>query len=308
MTFQELTAVTGGHMLQCRKDRPVHHLLIDSRKAIISETSLFFALKGDRHNGHQFIPSLYEQGVRQFVVDEKIGIQQMPEANVIQVSSVPLSLQQVAAFHRKQFQIPVVGIAGSNGKTIVKEWLSQALTPDHLVIKNPGSFNSQVGVPLSVWNILPHHTFGIFEAGISRPGEMENLEKVIQPSLGIFTNLGSAHDEGFPDRLSKAREKSKLFSHCQKVVYCKDHVIVDQVMNEQKLPSFTWSFSPGADVQVQVPNQDQLILTHDLDRFIINLPFRDPALQENALHVAASGASGKCPACGSVPDSTGLPW
>src|SRR5260221_7751132 len=152
-------------------------------------------------------------GIRQFVVEKNIEIEKLPEANILNAPSAVNSLQAIGEAHRKEFQIPVVGICGSNGKTVMKEWLFQLLAQDYSIVKNPGSYNSQIGVPLSIWSMQPHHQLGIFEAGISQAQEMARLEKIIQPTIGIFTNIGTAHDEGFENTEQKIFEKLKLFAH-----------------------------------------------------------------------------------------------
>ncbi len=195
-------------------DGIIEHLLPDSRKVFSPGTSLFFALKGPRRDGHQFIPELYDKGVRNFVVSslpETIH----PDANYIEVDDTTDALQQLAAWHRSHFRIPVIGITGSNGKTIVKEWLYQLLHPDLNIVRSPRSYNSQTGVPLSVWQMNEHHALAIFEAGISRPGEMEKLEKVIRPTIGVMTSIGEAHSEGFISKQVKEKEKRILFRNAK---------------------------------------------------------------------------------------------
>ena len=197
ITFQNLADITQGKVIQLARDRNINHLVIDSRKAIATEDAVFFAIKGDRHDGHLFIASLYHSGMRQFIIEKEFDVRPFTEGNFIKVNSSVEALQKISAFHRNQFHIPIIGITGSNGKTIIKEWLYQLLSKDYKVVKNPGSYNSQIGVPLSVWQMQPHHELAIFEAGISRPEEMEKLHQVMQPTVGIFTNIGTAHDEGF---------------------------------------------------------------------------------------------------------------
>ncbi len=172
---------------------------------------MFFAIAGDRRDGHQFISELYKKGVRSFVVSQQVEISKFPEANFINVANTLEALQMLAASHRRKFSIPVIGITGSNGKTIVKEWLYQLLHQDYNIVRSPRSFNSQIGVPLSVWQMNEHHTLAIFEAGISKPGEMDKLEKIIQPTIGVLTNIGEAHSEGFNSVSQKEKEKRLLF-------------------------------------------------------------------------------------------------
>jgi len=196
----------------------IENLLLDSRKVYSPSSSLFFALRGPRRDGHQFIGELYKKGVRAFVVSEEQDAASHPSANFIYVSDTMNALQQLAIYHRGRFTIPVIGITGSNGKTIVKEWLYQLLHEDFHIVRSPKSYNSQIGVPLSAWQMDEHHTLAIFEAGISQPGEMEKLEKIIHPTIGILTNIGEAHNEGFADKSQKLSEKLKLFRNCQVLV------------------------------------------------------------------------------------------
>src|SRR6187402_1674676 len=185
MYFKQLEEITNGKIISATGNSIIKTLSIDSRKASADEGTLFFAIKGDRHDGHAYLEELYKKGIRLFVVEHAIEkISSFKDASILQVNSSVDALQKIAAFHRSQFTIPVIGITGSNGKTIVKEWLYQLLSVDKVVVKNPGSYNSQVGVPISVWQIQPQHQVGIFEAGISRPREMENLNQVIQPTIG----------------------------------------------------------------------------------------------------------------------------
>jgi Alr-MurF fusion protein len=194
-------------------DSIVDFLVLDSRKIYSPATSLFFALKGARRDGHLFIAEVYKKGVRNFVVSDPQETAAYPEADFILVKNTLEALQQLAAYHRKQFSIPVIGITGSNGKTIVKEWLYQLLHSDYNIVRSPKSYNSQIGVPLSVWQMNEQHTLAIFEAGISQPGEMEKLERIIQPAIGVLTNIGEAHSEGFISRKQKEEEKRILFKN-----------------------------------------------------------------------------------------------
>jgi len=200
----------------------IDYLLIDSRKIVFPETSLFFAISGPRRDGHQFIKEVYERGVRHFVVKKGFDGNDFSEAVFLHVPDVLAALQQLAAWHRKQFAIPVIGITGSNGKTIVKEWLYQLLQKEYHIVRSPRSYNSQIGVPLSVWQMNAEHTLGIFEAGISTVGEMKNLAEMIQPTIGVFTNLADAHSEGFADNRQKATEKALLFKNAASLVFSPD--------------------------------------------------------------------------------------
>jgi Alr-MurF fusion protein len=301
LTFDLLLSLTGGTALQFFREYPVQHLLTDSRKVSHPVPSLFFAIRGDWNNGHHYVPELYRQGVRQFIIESTADIpgehpdsmleEALPEANVVLVDSSLRALQQVAAWHRSRFELPVIGITGSNGKTIVKEWLAQLFSPDERVVKSPRSFNSQIGVPLSVWQLNEWHTLGIFEAGISRPGEMEHLERVIQPTLGIFTTIGTAHDEGFTDRKQKIEEKLKLFAGVEKLFYPRDYEELHAVVQEQNLPAFTWSRQHPADLQITHTRQDRkhtvLTARYQSQEVEVALPFLDDASVENATHCLA---------------------
>ena len=202
----------------------IQYLVTDSRKVVFPEQTLFFAIKGPRRSGLLYIPELYHRGVRNFVTEEAVDTALYPDAVFLEVADTVKALQQIAAYHRRQFSIPVIGITGSNGKTIVKEWLFRLLEKDHSIVRSPRSYNSQIGVPLSVWQMGPQHTLGIFEAGISAPGEMNALEAVIRPTIGILTNIGEAHSEGFGSNAEKLVEKSLLFQHTEAVVVAKDQV------------------------------------------------------------------------------------
>jgi len=284
VNFSQLEKITGGKYLLLSNNLPIHSLCIDSRKATESEGTLFFAIKGERNDGHLYINALYKSGVRQFVVEQPIhDLNSVPGANIILVQSCVEALQRLAAFHRRRLSIPIIGITGSNGKTIIKEWLYHMFSKDMVVVKNPGSYNSQVGVPLSVWQIQPHHQLGIFEAGISRPGEMEKLENVIRPTVGIFTNIGSAHDEGFKSQEEKIIEKLKLFKDTGVVVYCRDHGQLDDIISHSKIKTFSWGSSRFADVQISYQG-NSCVINYNKESLPLNLPFSDRASQENFLH------------------------
>ncbi|WP_210490032.1 bifunctional UDP-N-acetylmuramoyl-tripeptide:D-alanyl-D-alanine ligase/alanine racemase [Rufibacter aurantiacus] len=295
-TFKEIAQVVGGMLVQCNGTYPVQHLLTDSRKIANAVSSVFFAIRGEFHDGHQYLPELYAAGVRQFVVEDASGLMDLstfPEANVLLVSNSVHALQRLAAYHRRKFNIPVIGITGSNGKTIVKEWLAQLLSVSERVVKSPRSYNSQIGVPLSVWQINESHTIGVFEAGISLPGEMEHLASVLQPTIGVFTNLGPAHDEGFSSSDQKLQEKLKLFAHVEKLVFCADQPAVYEAIREAGLPTFAWSTHEHTAAQVQLKvlemhhGKTKVRFRYDGKGQDLTLPFSDEASLENALHCLA---------------------
>jgi alanine racemase len=282
--FSQLESITGGKVLSAPSDHPVISLVTDSRKAAGGEGVVFFAIKGEHHDGHKFIEALYTQGVRQFVIEYKTdAILRHTDCDVLLVDSSVNALQSIAAYHRAELKIPVIGITGSNGKTIIKEWLYQLLSEDYKIAKNPGSYNSQLGVPLSVWQLQSHHQLGIFEAGISKRNEMQKLQRVIQPTIGIFTNIGSAHDEGFSDKKEKTREKLKLFEESQVLIYCIDHGLIHELVQHSGLKSFTWGSSPAADVLVRKEN-DLFSISYKGNTSLLRLPFIDLASVENCFH------------------------
>ena len=208
-------------------DALVNWLLIDSRSLCFPEETLFFALKTKRNDGLKYISELHNRGVRNFVVNHIPEVARlMQDCNFLVVRDTLEALQRLAAYHRAKFDMPVVAITGSNGKTTVKEWLYQLLSPDFNICRSPRSYNSQVGVPLSVWLINPHNDIAIIEAGISQPDEMRSLERTIKPTIGVMTNIGAAHQENFHTLETKCAEKMLLFKDCKQVVVnMDDHVI-----------------------------------------------------------------------------------
>ncbi len=220
-----------GIRLKVKAERPIRWLLTDSRSLSSPEDTLFFAIVTQRGDGHRYISQLYQRGVRSFVVSQKVE-GDFPDAIFLQVDDTLKALQQLAARHRRQFQIPVIGVTGSNGKTMVKEWLYQMLSPDRIVTRSPRSYNSQIGVPLSVWNLTHETQLGIFEAAISQPNEMEALEQIIRPTIGVFTGLGEAHQENFTSYKQKCLEKLSLFRNAEALIYPTGNRVVDICIRE----------------------------------------------------------------------------
>jgi Alr-MurF fusion protein len=287
VSFTQLSAITKGRVILFCHDYPIENISIDSRKISIRESSIFFAIKGDRHDGHNYLSELYKQGIRQFVIEGNIDPTKFADANILQVASSVDALQSLTSFHRKNFSFPVIGITGSNGKTIIKEWLSQMLAKDRIVVKNPGSYNSQVGVPLSVWQMQSHHQIGIFEAGISKPDEMEKLESVIQPTIGIFTNIGSAHNKGFRNQQEKIEEKLKLFKNVNVLIYCADHEPLKIAIQQKGIKTFSWSTELEADVKISL-QKNSCYVSFAQQTQLIQLPFSDRASIENCMHCLAT--------------------
>ena len=222
--ISEITALTGAHQIG-RHDQEIDWLLTDSRSLCFPESTLFFAIRTQRGDGHRFVPDLYQRGVRSFVV-ESVPEGDFPDAVFLLVPDSLQALQRLAERHRESFDIPVIGIAGSNGKTTVKEWIYQMLSPDYTVTRSPRSFNSQIGVPLSIWGLWHQSEIGVFEAAISQPGEMQALQRIIQPTIGVFTCLGSAHQENFESMRQKCMEKLVLFHDARALIYPADDQLV----------------------------------------------------------------------------------
>jgi Alr-MurF fusion protein len=283
MKFSDLEKIGAGKTILEAADLMISDLVVDSRKPVINEGSLFFAIAGPRNDGHAYIIDLYLLGIRQFVIEKNIGIEKYPDANFLLASSSIRALQVIAEAHRKEFKFPVIGVTGSNGKTIIKEWLYQLLSPNYSIVKNPGSYNSQIGVPLSIWAMQPYHELGVFEAGISQPGEMTHLEKIIRPTIGIFTNIGPAHDEGFETLEQKISEKLKLFVHCDILIYHSNHRAVNKAILQLNIPKLSWGDDPQSDAVVKQTDSDCQI-AFDRKLFAISIPFSDPASRENAMH------------------------
>ncbi|MBN9382334.1 MAG: bifunctional UDP-N-acetylmuramoyl-tripeptide:D-alanyl-D-alanine ligase/alanine racemase [Chitinophagaceae bacterium] len=289
--IRHIAEITTGSFLQFRGDDPIEHLLLDSRRLIFPDTSLFFAVKGPRRDGRQFMEELYKRGVRNFVVDAWDGEEGLAGANVIRVDNVLEALQCLTAFHRRQFSLPVIGITGSNGKTTVKEWLNQLLEDEYQIVRSPKSYNSQIGVPLSVWQLNASHELAIFEAGISRRGEMQRLAEIIRPTIGVFTNIGEAHSEGFSGRAEKAAEKLQLFRDAEVLIYSSDQPEVVNAVKEWagKAVLFTWGRNdPGATVRIDAVVRNGAVTRVSASylgqTIFFDIPFTDDASIENIMH------------------------
>lgn len=277
-------------------DCTISILLTDSRSLSFPEQSLFFALETKTNNGHKFIKELYKLRVRNFVVDKiRPEFSNMPEANFLIVKNSLRALQQLAIYHRNQFDIPIIGITGSNGKTIVKEFLYQLLHSEFNIVRSPRSYNSQLGVPLSVWQLSTKNTLGIFEAGISQPDEMEYLQPIIRPTIGIITNIGEAHQENFISYQKKLQEKLELFKDCDSIVYDGDNVIVSNCIEAACLShkAVIWSkYDSEAPLFISKIErfEEQSIIhctTLGFER-VYTIPFTDDASIENVIHCIAT--------------------
>jgi alanine racemase len=271
-------------------------LLTDSRQLSNPSETLFFAFETKNNDGHRYIADLYATGVRNFVVSKMMpDWKNFAGCNFLLVKNPLRALQKIAAHHRLSFDIPIIGITGSNGKTIVKEWLYQLLQEDFNIVRSPRSYNSQIGVPLSVWQLNDNATLGIFEAGISMPDEMDHLEPIIRPTIGILTKIGEAHQENFTSLQQKCLEKMRLFLNCNVVIYDEDNPIIreaaDQMLISQK--AFTWSRkqtdAPLYISKIEKKADSTLIYYSFLSLdYSVEIPFTDEASIENAIHCLAT--------------------
>ncbi|WP_236017504.1 bifunctional UDP-N-acetylmuramoyl-tripeptide:D-alanyl-D-alanine ligase/alanine racemase [Roseivirga sp. E12] len=285
MKIGEIAKIVEASTWSEGSNSDIFDLSVDSRSAKGSSNELFIAIKGPNHDGHQFINELAKKGTRNFIVEE--GVRPIPDCNILKVNSSIAALQKIAHAKRIQFKKEVIGITGSNGKTIVKEWLSTILSNNLDVLKSPKSYNSQVGVPLSVWPLSTHHDLAVFEAGISMPGEMENLAKVIEPSTGIFTNIGTAHDEHFGSQKEKIEEKLKLFEKSESLVFRADHSELSEVINKDyKGSKISWSTEPDIDslVKVEASSPKNIKVLFKGDHYTFQSEFTDEASLENLIH------------------------
>jgi len=289
----DIERITGAKSLQIdAPDARIRFLAIDSRRLVAPAETLFFAMRGAKHDGHGFVAAAYSTGVRHFLVEDAGCINTMPGANVLQSSNPRAALQALGAHHRARFDVPVIGITGSNGTTMVKEWLYQVLAPDVYIVRSPGSYNSQVGVPLSVWAMELAHELAIFEAGISTVGEMARLAEIIKPTFGLFTNMGTAHAEGFANDAEKVAEKMLLFESADCLLYCADYGLIEESARQwaKQKPGrslLSWSVSPNPGCNLvefdagDLPNSTRVQVGTD----VFHIPFADAASRENAVHV-----------------------
>ena len=299
LTLPLLEQILGSKGLGLAPSQGIAQISIDSRQVLHPGQTLFVALKGAKADGITFVDSLIEAGVRCFLVAKNAALPAswLEKACFIPVSDTRAALQSLASFQRGGFTKPIVGITGSNAKTIVKEWLGQVLSQQFAVAKSPKSYNSQVGVPLSIFGIQPYHQVAILEAGVSKKGDMDTLAGMIRPDLGIFTNIGSAHEEGFAGINEKIAEKLKLFAGTKLLLYCKDqdllaHTIEQQVPEENLI---SWSKNPGADFSVSWKSLESssriVVMKQDLQTHTFQVPFTDQASLENVTHVILAALS-----------------
>jgi Alr-MurF fusion protein len=295
-TIQEIAQIINGKLFVPAgfQHKKMEQVVTDSRTFFRGGQALFFALKGPRHNGHNYIADLLRKGLKAFVVSRTQEISD--KAAFILVKNTTEALQKLAAYHRNNFQFPVVGVTGSNGKTIVKEWLHELLSEEFKIVRNPKSYNSQIGVPLSVLLMEEHNNLGIFEAGISQPGEMEKLAKIIQPEIGILTNIGDAHQENFDSKKQKTREKLNLFTTSKKLIFSTDDIETAELANSfcstHEVEPVSWSLeNRKASIQFKKQSENgstQIEATFGDKKFRFTIPFSDSSSVENACHCFAA--------------------
>ena len=286
--LNQISSIINGTLIG-NNHEIVNQIFFDSRMIINPIHGIFFAFHGNQKDGHLYLQDAYQKGIRNFVVEKKV--ENLPDANFIEVQNPLNALQIWAKYHRKQFTFPVIGITGSNGKTIVKEWLNQLLWKKFSIVRSPKSYNSQFGAALSVLQMEEKNNLGIFEAGISLPNEMQNLEKIIQPTIGVLTKIGDAHLENFENQEELILEKLKLFSHIDKLVFNIENEKVLQAILENeylaKIDKYTYGYSDFATVQIKQilsnQNNTQISILHNQEEFTYSIPFIDDASVKNSL-------------------------
>jgi alanine racemase len=278
-SLKEIAQITNSTFIG-KNDQNVHSFLTDSRELSSASGVLFIALRTGKNDAHSYIPQLIEKGVKAFLICEK-GIDTKifadKDVSFVVAKDSLHALQLLAKHHRSQFKIPVIGITGSNGKTTVKEWLYQLLKSDHSICRSPKSYNSQIGVPLSILNLNSSHTLAIFEAGISRPGEMALLKEMIRPTFGILTSIGTAHDVGFKNKKEKIAEKLLLVEDCAQIII--NGINKSELNDAVKENAIVLNTSADADIQFELKNEKLILQGKIADTF--EIPFQDPAAAQN---------------------------
>lgn len=285
----DIAVITGGDLLQEDFSQEIVDLILDTRKPFAGKRAVFFAITGPNHNGHDHIQSAWEKGVRTFVVEQDVSL---PESTVILVEESVKALQTLAAYKRSKFEYPVIGITGSNGKTVVKEWLNQLLSSDYQIVRSPRSYNSQIGVPLSLWNMEAHHTLGIFEVGISQPDEMKAHSQMVKPTIGVLTNVRAAHAENFENRNQQISEKLQLLAEADHVVLPDDPEILELARQVCRGKIVVWGKSEEADLRIgdlhyHAGKASFVVSLHE-NETNITVPFSDEASISNVLTCMAT--------------------
>ncbi len=290
LSIDQLSSVWGPpRSLAHSPSRVYRRICYDTRRVIHPSRAIFVALSGKYHNGHDYIDLAVEQGIQVFLLSDTSKADNLSGNTVYLVPDVLRALQDLARTHRSLHHIPTIGITGSNGKTIIKDWLTQLLAPHYHLCSSPGSYNSQLGVALSVLEIEPEHELGIFEAGISMPGEMQRLARVIDPQITILSNIGDAHDAGFSSRNEKLSEKMLLAASGTLLVYCGDHEVIHRAaVARDDLQTHCWTLTGQADADVSFQLVDtSLIMTYQGERYEYPLTMLDDASVENLCHCLA---------------------
>ena len=290
-SIQEIAQVLGIETSELRdKKAEVSLLLTDSRSLTYPAETLFFALPTSNDDGHRYVKHLYNKGVRNFVIEYSgnIDINAMREANFLRVASTLDAMQAIATYHRRRFQIPIIGITGSRGKTTVKEWLYQLLSEDYHIVRSPRSYNSQIGVPLSLWDIDDNTDLAIIEAGISTTGEMARLQAMIRPTIGVITNIGDEHNDGFSSMQEKVEEKAKILTSCESIVYCADDELVTSTIEPILYVAQDVAWSRKDDTKTLFINKvvkrndcAKMECVHDGNNFVLDVPFSSDRDIEN---------------------------
>lgn len=288
--LSDFAALTGGQLSVASAENGFDRIAYDSRRVREGSSYLFVAMRTSQNDGHRYLKEAWDKGVRNFLVSDDVDTGILTDSTVLQVEDVLSALQKMAAFRRSEMKLDVWGITGSNGKTVVKEWLNQLLAEDKRIVRTPRSYNSQLGVPLSLWNVEDYHELGLFEVGISQPGEMELQQKVLQPDQGIFINVGSAHLEHFKDREELAAEKMLLFRNCKQLLRSSDYPEINKAAEilPNKVQQLSWSMR-GNPADLRLTGKElntagaKLNLSYLENDFEIEIPFRDEASIENSL-------------------------
>lgn len=283
-----IASILNTELIGNQDEKSVHQFVLDSRKNANPVSSLFVCLKGKRHNAHEFIPELYSQGFRMFLIEEELNYSDFPEATFLRTPSTLIAFQSIATHHRSTFQFPIIGITGSYGKTIIKEWLFQLLQDDFQIVRSPKSYNSQIGLPLSLFQIKPYHNLGLFEAGISEKGEMKRLGDILKCDIAILSNIGNAHIENFNDQSEILDEKS-LLSHHAKTVICSEEYRGKFSATKEVL---SWGKRADNFLQIIIVKKDakysKLNLVYDEKQYWVVIPFIDDYSLQNILHCIVS--------------------
>ena len=290
-SIQEIAQVLGIEASELRdKNAEVSLLLTDSRSLTYPAETLFFALSTQNDDGHRYVKHLYNKGVRNFVIEYSgnIDIQAMREANFLRVSSSLDAMQAIATYHRRRFNIPIIGITGSRGKTTVKEWLYQLLKEDYHIVRSPRSYNSQIGVPLSLWDLDDNTDLAVIEAGISKTGEMARVQAMIRPTIGVITNIGNEHNEGFASMQEKIEEKAKILTSCESIVYCSDDKLVADTIDPILYVAQEVAWSKKDDSKtlfvrniVKRDNRTMMECVNQGSAFVLDVPFTSDRDIEN---------------------------